>query len=84
MARWEMPWVAASRLNSASQALKSPPHGAARDGPQIAMKTSASAIGGNQVRMDCMIGPAMSLGPAKLPGTFGFRTLFIWYETWFS
>jgi hypothetical protein len=62
--RCEMPWLAASRLKSASHALKSPPQGAARAGPQTVMQVTAiqvaaSAIEENQVRMDCMIGPAI-------------------------
>ena len=81
MVRWEMPWVAASRLKSASHALKSPPQGAARDGPQIAMEISASAIDGNQVRMECKNGPAIGdpqdvcRGPLGV--TFHLRLSFI-------
>jgi hypothetical protein len=47
-----MLWPAA-----ASHALKSPPQGAARDGPQMAKEMIANVTDGNQVRMDGMIGP---------------------------
>ena len=77
----EMPWAAASVAKSASQGSKPLPHGAARDGPQIAMEISASAIDGNQVRMKCnngsAIGDPQDVCRGPLGVTFHLRLSFI-------